>query len=531
MDPQRTLLAVALSIIVLLLFQSWNAQQQPKPATPMAPTASAPAHSPVPAAQTPSVPSLSHASPVSGGTIEVETDLYRLTLDRLGGDIRQLVLKRYTVAAGSSEPLQLLGGQGNQRWIQQSGVTPQGGTATPLLFEADATRYQLQPGQNTLEIRLQGRIGNVLVHRILTLRRGSYLIDSRYEFVNQGGQPWQGQVYNQFLRDGSGQGSYFMPVFTGAVVYRDNEFQKHAFKDLDKNSIGAPVNGGWAGIMDHYFLTAVLPPQNQPAQAYARATGDGFYVSGIAQSLPILSPGQRASVSEQLFMGPKEQDLLESLDRGLNRAVDYGWLTIIGQPLFQLLSWFHKLTGNWGIAIILLTLVVKLLFFPLSGASYRSMAGMRKLQPKMEKMRERYKDDKQKLGQAMMELYKTEKVNPLAGCLPIIVQIPVFLALYWVLLESVELRQAPFFLWIQDLSIRDPFYVLPVLMGASMILQQRLNPAPMDPIQKKMLYLLPVIFTVFFAFFPAGLVLYWVVNNVISIAQQWYITHQVEKAG
>ncbi|WP_028990107.1 membrane protein insertase YidC [Thermithiobacillus tepidarius DSM 3134] len=531
MDPQKTLLAVALSIIVLLLFQSWNAQRQPAPvAQTSAPAASAPA-SPVPAPAAPQVglPPAGTAPQLtaSGGRIQVETDLYRIEIDKLGGDIRRLALKAYPERVGSEQPVQLLAAKSNRLWLQQSGLLSPGAAAAPVMFSSDAASYRLQPGQNAVEVRLRGRAGDLQVDKVLTFRRGSYLIDQRYELVNQGSQPWQGQVYNQFMRDGSTQGSMFLPVFTGAVLYRDGDFIKEKFEALNEKPAQMQIRNGWAGLMDHYFLSAVLPPQNQPSQIYARATGDGYYVSGAMQPLPLLGPGQQVSVAQQLFIGPKEQDVLGALDRGLNRSVDYGWLTVIGQPLFQLLSWFHKIFGNWGIAIILLTVVVKLLFFPLSGASYKSMANMRKLQPKMTKLRERYKDDRQKLGEAMMELYKTEKINPLAGCLPIVVQIPVFIALYWVLLESVELRQAPFMLWIQDLSAKDPFFVLPILMGISMILQQRLNPAPMDPIQQKVMYLLPVIFTVFFAFFPAGLVLYWLVNNLISIGQQWYITHKV----
>lgn len=535
MDPQKTLLAVVLSIIVLLLFQSWYSRENTAPTVAGA-RSTAPAPTPAavsqPAAAPAQTPAVNPAVSTSGGRIQVATDVYTLQIDKSGGDIRRLALNKYAQQEGSSAPEQLLGRNFNQLWVEQSGLVPMGATSvTPIQFQSDQSSYRLQPGQNQLQVRLRGHLGDLQVDKVLTFHRGSYLVDQRYEVVNQGAQPWQGQAYDQFLRDGLVQHSFFVSVFTGAVLYQNGNFVKETFANLDKKPILFQTGNAWAGIMDHYFLAAVLPPQNQNTQIYARPAGNGYYVSGVAQAFPVIAPGQRAVLTQQLFIGPKEQDLLTSLDRGLIRAVDYGWLTVIAQPLFRLLAWFHGLTGNWGLAIILLTLVVKTIFFPLSAASYKSMANMRKLQPKINKLRERYQDDRQKMGEAMMELYRTEKINPLAGCLPIVVQIPVFIALYWVLLESIELRQAPFFLWIQDLAVKDPYFVLPVLMGISMIVQQRLNPPPMDPIQQKVMYILPVVFTVFFAFFPAGLVLYWLVNNLISVTQQWYILRKVEKAG
>jgi YidC/Oxa1 family membrane protein insertase len=283
-------------------------------------------------------------------------------------------------------------------------------------------------------------------------------------------------------------------------------------------------------MTDHYFLQAVLPEPHAAVQLYARPEA-GNYAAGMQQALPTLQPGQSFTLRQQLFLGPKQQELLTSLGRGLEQTVDYGWFSIVAEPMHGVLKWFHSWTGNWGLAIILLVIAVKAIFFYPSAISYRSMANMRKLQPKLEQLKKECGDDRQKMGARMMELYRTEKVNPMAGCLPIVIQMPVFIALYWVLVESVSLRQAPFILWIHDLAVPDPYYILPLLMGISMFLQQRLNPAPMDPVQKKIMSILPVAFGVFFSFFPAGLVLYWLTNNVVSIGQQYLITRHVMKEG
>lgn len=534
MDIQKTLLAVVLSITVLLAFDYWNGQHRPpvsaSPATPTAaPSASvaAPAPNPTTLTQAPAAGSTPNTSTGSAGRIRVETDLYRLEIDRQGGEIRKLALKKYRERTDAPDAVTLLYEQGNRRWTQQSLFSAAGQNAQ-VVYVGGAADYHLAAADNALEVRLTGMLGGLEVEKILTFQRNSYAISQQYRVTNRSDAPWAGQIVEQFVRDGAFESSMILPVFTGAITFNQEKFTKHAFTDLDTQAVQQPLHNGWAGMMDHYFLAAVLPTTDQPGQLFSRASGDGYYQSGVSHTIAAIAPGQTATLQQQIFLGPKEQEVLNRLDRGLIRAVDYGWLTVIAKPFFQIMDWFHGLVHNWGLSIILLTLVVKLAFFPLTAASYKSMANMRRVQPKIAKLKERFGDDKQKMGQAMMELYKTEKINPLSGCLPIVIQIPFFIALYWVLLESVELRQAPFMLWIQDLAAKDPYYVLPVLMGASMLVQTWLNPPAPDPIQQKIMYMMPVLFSVFFAFFPSGLVLYWLVNNLISIAQQWYITRKVE---
>jgi len=344
----------------------------------------------------------------------------------------------------------------------------------------------------------------------------------------------QPYAYAQLLRDDKPPAgdSAMLPTFTGIGVYTEKEkFQKVAFSDVEKNKAGhaKTSNDGWVALVQHYFLAAWLPKNGTAREFYTRKV-DNLYAAGVIVPAPAVQPGGSATLSIPLYAGPQDQDNLAKLAPGLDLSVDYGWLTIIAVPLFWVLSWLYQWVGNWGVAIILLTVIIKLIFYPLSEASYRSMAKMKVLAPKLQRLKAQYGDDRQRMQQAMMELYKTEKINPLGGCLPIVVQIPVFIALYWVLLASVELRHAPFMLWINDLSTPDPWFILPILMGATMIIQTRLNPEPPDPIQAKVMKIMPIAFSVFFFFFPAGLVLYWLVNNVLSIAQQWNINRVLERA-
>ena len=315
----------------------------------------------------------------------------------------------------------------------------------------------------------------------------------------------------------------------GAISSPEKRYEKITFDAMTEQPLSRDVQGGWVAMIQHYFVSAWVPGQQESNHLYTKALPDERFIIGLVEPTVQVPPGATGTLDAELYMGPKDQTRLEQIATGLDLTVDYGWLWFIAQPLFWLLKWFHHLVGNWGVAIILVTLLIKLAFYKLSATSYRSMANMRRMAPKMQDLKQRYAGDREKLNHAMMELYKKEKINPLGGCLPIVVQIPVFIALYWMLLESVELRQAPFFLWIHDLSVMDPYYVLPLLMGVSMFIQQRLNPAPPDPIQAKVMMALPFVFTVFFAFFPAGLVLYWFVNNLISIAQQWFITRRIEQ--
>jgi YidC/Oxa1 family membrane protein insertase len=367
-------------------------------------------------------------------------------------------------------------------------------------------------------------------------KRGSYVVEVSQEIRNTGSEPLSPYAYYKLIRDDKPPkgDSRWVPTFTGVAVYTDKDkYKKVGFGDVSKGKVTLPkdVQDGWIGMVQHYFVSAWLPPQSTPREFYARALGDGLFEAGVIVPAGTAAPESAITSIVPLYVGPQEQDKLAALAPGFDLTVDYGWLTVIAVPLFWVLKHIHDLVSNWGVAIVLLTVLIKLVFFPLSAASYRSMAKMRVMAPKLQKLKEVHGDDRQKLHQAMVELYKTEKINPLGGCLPIVVQIPVFIALYWVLLGSVEMRQAPFMLWINDLSAQDPYYVLPVLMGISMIIQTRLNPEPPDPVQAKIMKIMPIAFSVFFFFFPAGLVLYWLVNNILSIAQQWAINRQLEKAG
>jgi len=403
------------------------------------------------------------------------------------------------------------------------------------------TRYRLLPGPLKLEdgkdelvVRLEALdVEGVKVVKRLTFKRDSYLIDVAYEVTNSRAEALSTFAYFQVVRDRSVPvgDSWFVPTYTGVSVYTDEgKYQKVSFDEIEKKKAKfvTQADNGWVGMVQHYFVTAWLPGPKQQREYFAKPLANGLFAAGAVMPVPAIAPGATSTIQAPLYSGPQEQEKLGEIAPGLDLTVDYGLFTIFASPLFWVLKWLYALVHNWGVAIILLTVLIKLAFFPLSATSYRSMAKMRVVAPKLQRIKEQYPDDRQKLQQAMMELYKTEKINPLGGCLPIVVQIPVFIALYWVLLGSVELRHAPFFGWIIDLSAPDPFYILPLLMAASMVVQMRLSPEPPDPVQARIMKVMPFIFGAFFFFFPAGLVLYWVVNNVLSIAQQWYITRDIE---
>ena len=390
-------------------------------------------------------------------------------------------------------------------------------------------------GADTLQVPLVWRSDDgVTVTKRYTFHRGSHVVDLEHEVVNNSGSEWSGRQYRQLQRTQvaeTGQ-STFIYTYMGGVIYSPEEkYEKVKFEEMQKQDLDRTITDGWAAMLQHYFLGAMIPERAVAEHYYTKSLSNARYVIGLISPPRTVAAGERTLFGTQLFLGPKLQDEMKQVAPGLELTVDYGLLTFLAQPLFWLLKTIHNLIGNWGWSIVLVTMLIKLAFYKLSETSYRSMANMRKLAPRLQSLKERYGDDRQKLNQAMMEMYKKEKINPLGGCLPIVVQIPVFIALYWMLLESVELRQAPFMLWMNNLSAPDPYYVLPLLMGVTMLIQQKLNPAPMDPIQAKVMMVLPVVFTVFFAFFPSGLVLYWVVNNTLSIAQQWMITRRIERGG
>ncbi|MGE0372083.1 MAG: membrane protein insertase YidC [Gammaproteobacteria bacterium] len=544
MDNQKIILFFALSFVLLLIWQAWQEDYATDGAAPAAQTA------PAPAADIPAAPAAQETVPEAGTPaavppaprafqraqrVHVVTDLLAVELDTTGGDLREVALLGYPVSTEKrDEPFRLMRDEGARVFIAQSGlISQQPAPDHYAVFTAEATEYRLQGDELRVPLRWTGADG-ISVTKTYVFHRDSYQIGIEYRVENNSAAPWTGYQYRQFQRSlpGEDEKSAFIYTYTGGVIYSQEEkYEKIDFDDMDKRDLSRSITGGWAAMIQHYFLGAWLPGPQETNQFYSKAPKGQPYVLGLLSQPITVAPGEAGEFSSRLFVGPKDQTRMEKAAEGLRLTVDYGVLTILAQPLFWLLKYIHGVVGNWGWSIILLTLMVKLVFYKLSETSYRSMANMRVLQPKLMQLRERYGDDRQRMSQAMMDLYKKEKINPLGGCLPMLVQIPVFIALYWVLLESVELRQAPFVLWIHDLSTKDPYYILPLLMGVTMFIQQKLNPPPPDPIQAKVLMALPFIFTLFFAFFPAGLVVYWVANSVLSILQQWYITHRIEKSG
>jgi len=563
------LLVFALAFVMMMLWTEWERFSNPTPqvattdtgqsATPTAPAAdgSVPAAPAVATGQAPAAVGATPTAPVQDGEIksdspriQVKTDLLLVEIDARGGDIATARLLQH---ARSSEeldiPFSLMKNEVDDGVLElfrsQTGLITGAGPFTDTTpahtreytFAQDS--YELPDGQDELKIPLTYTGGDVEYTKTLTFRRDSYAVDIDYTVKNNSSETWSGFLYAQLMRtEGKSSGGFGLlsaaPSFKGGAIYTPEEkYEKVSFDDMTDEVLSRKVDSGWVAMLQHYFVGAFLPKAGQPMEFYTTAfanTAPQRYAIGYKTLSPVnVEGGSTGNLSTRLFVGPKERDHLLRESEGLPLTVDYGWLTIISEPLFWVLNKIHSVVGNWGWAIILLTCLIKLIFFPLSAASYKSMARMKKMQPRLATLKERYGDDRARLNQEMMQLYKTEKINPLGGCLPILIQIPVFIALYWVLLESVELRQAPWMLWIKDLSIKDPFYVLPIIMGASMIFQQILNPAPVDPIQKNIMMALPVVFTFLFLFFPAGLVLYWVVNNCLSIAQQWYITRKIVK--
>ena len=543
MDNQRLFLFIALSFVALMLWEAWQRDYSvPEPVTA---EGGAPATvMPPPAADLPAAPPTAEARATteadaalaSAARVRVVTDVLDVQIDTRGGDLRQADLLQYPKESDSPEtPVRLLNDQLPDLFIIQSGLRTQTGTEPThhVVFEAAETEYRLTAGQAVIEVPLVWRSPEgVTVIKRYRFRPGSYVIELEQEVTNASGTDWAGHQYRQLQRtEGTtDSGNRFIYTYLGGVIYSPEEkYEKIDFSDMAKAPLSREIADGWAAMIQHYFLGAVIPASSEPNHYYTRSLEDGRYVLGMVGPTVRVPDGGTQLFTTRLFVGPKLQDHLGQVAPGLELTVDYGMLTVLAKPIFWLLGKIHDLVGNWGWSIILLTILIKLAFYKLSETSYRSMAQMRKLAPRLQALKERYGDDRQKLNQAMMDMYRTEKINPLGGCLPILVQIPVFIALYWVLLESVEMRQAPFILWLTDLSAKDPYYVLPLIMGVTMFIQQKLNPAPLDPMQAKVMMILPFVFTIFFAFFPSGLVLYWVTNNILSIAQQWVITKRVEQ--
>ena len=572
MDFQRLILFGALGMVLLLLWQAWLEHESGQPSAIATSTQPAQSVSPglaqsgaaTSATATDDVPQAptTRQQPEPGDTtavpvnqtlpsaqrVVVETDIVRAEIDTNGGDLRYLELLTYPVAIDQpDEPFVLLNDSGADLFLIQDGLLGSGhefpNHHTP--FSARATDVRLAPGENSVSVDLDWTsTEGVSYRKTFTFHRNSYYIDVTFSVYNQSASDWLGYQYQQILRTqvvekSSGLGFFGrLPSYKGGAIFTpEDKYEKIDFEDMSEANLARATPSGWVAMLQHYFVGALLPlPQEDNAgyEFYSNVTQRDSaprYLIGYKTTHPASVPvGATKTLATRMYVGPKETQRLIKADAKLELTVDYGWLTPVSSPLFWIMTYIQRVVSNWGVSIILLTLLVKLVFFPLSAASYKSMARMKKMQPRMKTLKERFGDDKQKFQQAMMEIYKKEKINPLGGCLPIVIQIPVFIALYWVLLESVELRQAPFILWIKDLSLQDPYYVLPVLMGASMFGQQLLNPAPMDPMQQKIMMALPLVFTVFFLWFPSGLVLYWLVNNVLSITQQWVITRKIQAA-
>jgi YidC/Oxa1 family membrane protein insertase len=552
MDNQRLLIWAFFILLGWMTWQTWQQDYGPQPVQP-APEQGAQSIE-VPATPSDSVPELdttgtaapavpqttegADAQPVAQ-TITVRTDVLDVEISTVGGTLQRATLLRYPVAKDRPDQLvQLLDTSGTGFGLIESGVRAAGGAAEAthlVTFSADAQTFELGATAE-LVIPLTWRDpSGVLVEKRYRFTRGSYRIDLEQEVSNGSAEPWKGAEYVRIKRhSGEIERSMFdvdTYSFDGPVVYNGDGSEKLMRDDLlDDGPFEYSAQQGWLASIQHHFLRAVVPTPGTEYRYRVAVEGDVATSSAIRRNLVTVGPGQGVTFATTLFVGPKLQDQLEDIDKSLKLTVDYGWLTIISQPLFWLLSFvYENIMANWGVAIIIVTFLIKLAFYKLTESSGRSMAKMRQLQPRMKALQDRYKDDRQALSQAMMELYKREKVNPAAGCLPILIQMPFFLAFYWVLLESVEMRQAallPF--WITDLSSRDPYFILPLIMGAAMLGQQKLNPAPTDPVQARVMQIMPIMFTVFFAFFPSGLVLYWVTNTVLSIAQQWKINRVVE---
>jgi YidC/Oxa1 family membrane protein insertase len=554
MDNLRTFFIFGLLIVSLLLWEAWQndyvrpQQQAEQTASQSQLTTNDQAPSDLPAAVASSqndLPEMPVAKSLDGlpaitdsveggasAKVHVKTDLIDVTIDTKGGDIQELDLLAYPVESDKpNEPVQFLAATASRYFVVQSGLRSDASAPTHYdTYQAENRNYQLADGQDTVIVPLHWQTDEGLkVTKTYTFHRNSYLVEVNYQIENNSGERFTAYPYAQFNRNRPEKDSGFIYTYTGAIFSSPgNEYEKVDFDDLDDAAFSRSTTAGWAAMVQHYFVAALIPAdKGQENTFYGKSINQRNYTAGMKLPTITAANGDSAQANYSMFLGPKEHKRLEAAAPNLDLTVDYGKLTIISQPLFTVMEWIHKVTNNWGWSIVFLTVLIKLAFFKLSAASYRSMASMRKLTPKLATLKERYGDDKQKFNQEMMNLYRTEKINPLGGCLPILVQMPVFLAFYWVLVESIELRQAPFMLWLQDLTAMDPYFVLPVLFGLSMFFQQKLNPAPQDPAQAMVMKAFPIIFTVFFAFFPSGLVLYWVVNNTLSIAQQWYITRKL----
>ncbi|NOR41749.1 MAG: membrane protein insertase YidC [Gammaproteobacteria bacterium] len=544
MGNHRVLLYFTLFFIIYMIWAQWQIEYGPKPEPVVVTQAGEkPATERIPLADVAvgneqSTPLQANEAAVTSERIQIITDVIDVEIDTKGGDFRRVVLRKYSVTADApEEKLILLTDAEINYHVAQSGlVSANKGTAPShnAIYRSEQSVYRLAEGKDVIDVPLywEGENG-VKIKKVLTFRRNDYVVDVNY-YITSGQQNWSGSDYMQITRSRPVEinGNAFIRTYTGGVVYNDEiKYEKYDFDDIADENLNYQLTDGWLAMIQHYFLAAWLPESGKDNLYFSRYNRvKDHYTLGTRTSAVTIEAGQTGEITSRFVVGPKLQNKLEEIAPGLDLTVDYGVLTIFAKPLFWLLDFFHGIFENWGWAIIFLTITVKAVFYKLSEMSYRSMARMRKVAPRIQKMKEQFGDDRQAMSKAMMDMYKREKINPMGGCLPILVQMPVFISLYWVLLESVEMRHAPFVLWLTNLTDKDPYFVLPVLMGISMFIQQKLNPAPIDPIQQKVFQIMPFAFTIMFAFFPSGLVLYWVVNNILSITQQYIITKRIENS-
>ncbi|WP_199610144.1 membrane protein insertase YidC [Flocculibacter collagenilyticus] len=538
MESQRSFMFIGLLLVSFLLYQQWQLDYGPKPVITetqsQQDTQAASVNN-----QADDVPASSDSeisvAAASRQVINVKTNVFDIDIDTKGGDIISSTLLKFPVEQGGEEKLHLFTPNNDKLYIAQSGLVgrdgPDASSKGRPVYTSAQTDYQVTDGKLTVPLTYTNEFGMTFT-KTFTFDANSYAIEVKYDVTNNTSDIRTVQFYGQLKQSIAGdEGSMMMPTYRGAAYStQDDTYEKYDFDDMVDRNLNKPTLGGWVAMIQHYFVSAWIPQSDDQNTLYSRVVSGGNGIVG-AKSSPIdIQPGENMTYSAMLYNGPKDQDVLEQLSPTLDLTVDYGIFWFISQPLFWLLKVLYGLVHNWGFAIILITIIVKTVMYPLTKAQYTSMAKMRNLQPKLASLKERYGEDRQKMGQAMMELYRKEKVNPMGGCLPMLIQMPIFLALYWVFLESTELRQAEFGLWITDLSAKDPYFVLPILFGASMFLMQKLQPTPMtDPMQQKIMMWMPVMFSVFFLWFPAGLVLYWLVSNLISIAQMLIIYRAMDK--
>lgn len=550
MDVKRLLLLIPLAVLAYLLVVQWN-QDYGQPNYDSTPdmtqrsnavpssnvedgdSLAVPSSSPQQGAVSEGIASDTESESSSRDFIAVTTDVLDVRIDPHGGDIVYAALPQHKLTLDSDRNYVLLSDSDNRSYVARSGLQLDG-QASRIAFTPETSEYRLGDNDDELSVDLTAEVNGVDVIKRLTFERGSYAVNVNYYLANNTDAPVTARFIGQLARDNSPDPSsgvaMGMSSYLGAAYSTpDSRYEKIDFSDIQSRSFeNREAQGGWIAIIQHYFVSAWAPQQDQQNLYYVTTDSSDRNVVAFAGPTSSIAAEGEATLGATLYMGPKVQDNLEQVAPNLRLTVDYGWLWFIANPLFWLLDKIHDIVGNWGWSIVLLTVLVKIILFPLSAKAYKSMARMRKLGPEMQRLKEMYGDDRQKMSQEMMKFYQKEKINPLGGCLPILIQMPVFIALYWMLLESVELRHAPFMFWIQDLSVKDPYFILPILMGISMFVQQMLNPTPPDPMQAKIMKMLPIIFTFFFLWFPAGLVIYWVVNNIISVAQQYYITRKIE---